>query len=94
LDIETTARFGSRPGVAGHTDFSEMIGTLKADTRSQRYSLSSISTNAASGTGQFEVDDKQQLSGKLLVEIQGVNAGKVPLKLSGTTADPMLQQGH
>lgn len=94
LDLETTARFGSRPGVAGHTDFSEMAGTLKVNTRSQRYTLNSISAGATSATGSIEVDEKYQLSGKFLVDIAGVNAGRVPLRLSGTPSDPTLQQGH
>ncbi len=94
LDMETTARFGSRPGVAGHTDFSELSGTFKVNTRSQRYILNSISIGATSATGSIEVDDKHELSGKFLVDIAGVNAGKVPLRLSGTPADPTLQQGR
>lgn len=94
LDMETTARFGSRPGVAGHTDFSELSGTLKVNTRSQRYTLNSMSAGATSASGSIEVDEKHQLSGKFLVDIVGVNAGKVPLRLSGTPSDPTLQQGR
>jgi hypothetical protein len=93
LDLETTARFGSRPGVSGHTDFSELAGNLKVNTHSQRYILNSITAGATSATGSIEVDEKHQLSGKFLVDIAGVNAGKVPLKLSGTPSDPTLQQG-
>ena len=81
LDLETTARFGSRPGVVGHTDLSELAGTLKVNQLSQRYTLNSISAGATSGTGSIEVDEQHQLSGKFLVNISGVNAGMVPLKL-------------
>ena len=94
LDLETTARFGSRPGVAGHTDFSELAGMFKVNTRSQRYTLNSISAGATSATGIIEVDEKHQLSGKFQVDIVGVNSGKVPLKLTGTPSDPSLEQGR
>lgn len=94
LDMETTARFGARPGVAGRTEFSLLAGTLKVNTRSQRYTLDSMSAGSTSATGLIEVNEKYQLSGKFLVDIIGVNAGKVPLTLSGTSADLLLQQGH
>lgn len=94
LDIDTIARFGARQGVAGHTDFSEIIGTLKADKQGQRIYLSKISAGAANGSGLVEVDAKQQLSGRLSVEISGLNAGSVPLRLSGTPAEPSLQQSR
>jgi hypothetical protein len=94
LDIDTTARFGSRKGVAGHTDFSELSGTLKADNNGQRFYLNKISAGAVSGSGMLEVDEQQQLSGKLLVELKGSAGGSVPLQLSGTPREPLLQPGN
>lgn len=94
LDIDTTARFGSRKGVAGHTDFSELSGTLKADNNGQRVYLGKISAGSVSGTGLLEVDEQQQLSGKLLVDIKGTTGGSVPLQLSGTPKEPLLQPGN
>ena len=94
LDIDTIARFGALQGGTGRTNFSELIGTLKADQRGQRFNLSKIAAGAASGSGFFEVDAKQQLSGKLLVDIKGDAKGNVPLQLSGSPAAPLLQQGR
>ena len=94
LDIDTIARFGALQGGTGRTNFSELIGTLKADQRGQRFNLSKIAAGAASGSGFFEVDAKQQLSGKLLVDIKGDAKGNVPLQLSGSLPAPLLQQGH
>lgn len=94
LDIETISRFGSRQGTPGRTNFSELIGTLKADQRSQRFNLNKIAAGVVSGSGFFEVDAKQQLSGKLLVDIKGPANGSVPLQLSGSPAEPLLQPGR
>jgi len=94
LDIDTIARFGSRQGVAGHTEFSQLIGTLKSDSRGQHITLNKISAGAATGTGAFDVDEKQQLAGKLLVDIKGLANGNVPLRLSGSPAEPLLQAGR
>lgn len=94
LDIDTIARFGTRQGGTGRTNFSELIGTLKADQHGQRFYLSKISAGAVSGSGLFEVDAKQQLSGKILVDIKGDAKGNVPLQLSGSPAAPLLQSGH
>jgi hypothetical protein len=94
LDIETIARFGSRQGTSARTNFSELTGTLKADRRGQRFYLNKIDAGVVSGSGFFEVDAKQQLSGKLLVDIKGDAKGNVPLQLSGSPAAPLLQPGH
>ena len=94
VDIETVARFGPRPGTSGRTNFSELSGTLKADQRGQRFYLSKIAAGAVSGSGFFDVDAKQQLSGKLLVDIKGDTKGNVPLQLSGSPAEPLLQPGR
>ena len=94
LDIDTMARFGSRQGSFGRTNFSELAGTLKADQRGQRFYLNKIAAGAVSGSGLFEVDAKQQLSGKLLVDIKGGAKGNVPLQLSGSPAAPLLQPGR
>lgn len=94
LDIDTIARFGTSQGGTGRTSFSELIGTLKADQHGQRFNLSKIAAGAVSGSGIFEVDAKQQLSGKLLVDIKGDAKGNVPLQLSGSPAAPLLQQGR
>ena len=94
VDIETMARFGSRPGTSGRTNFSELSGTLKADQRGQRFYLRKIAAGAVSGSGFFDVDAKQQLSGKLLVDIKGDTKGNVPLHLSGSLSEPLLQPGR
>lgn len=94
LDIDTIARFGSRQGGGGRTSFTELTGTLKVDNRSQRISLNKITAGAVSGSGLFEVDDSNQLSGKLMVDIKGQAKPNVLLKLSGTPAEPLLQSGR
>lgn len=92
LDIETVARFGERPGVAGHTNYNEMTGTLKVDSQGQHITLSKLELPGSNVTGVVNVDAKQQLSGKLLVDIK--EQGSVPLHLSGTASEPVLQQGR
>jgi uncharacterized protein involved in outer membrane biogenesis len=94
LDIDTIARFGTRQGGTGRTNFSELIGTFKADQRGQRFNLNKIAAGAASGNGLFDVDAKQQLSGKLLVDVKGDAKGNVPLQLSGSLTEPLLQPGR
>jgi len=94
LDIDTVARFGSRQGGGGRTSFTELTGTLKVENRSQRFVLNKIAAGAASGSGVFEVDDSNQLSGKLMVEIKGLAKPNVLLKLSGTPAEPLLQSAR
>lgn len=92
LDFDTVARFGARPGVAGHSDFSEMAGTIKADSRGLRIFLSRLVSVATTVSGLVDVDTHQQLSGKLLVDIKG--QGSVPLQLSGSATEPLLQAGR
>ncbi len=92
LDFDTVARFGARPGVAGHSDFSEMAGTIKADSRGLRIFLSRLVSVATTVSGLIDVDTHQQLSGKLLVDIKG--QGSVPLQLSGSATEPLLQAGR
>lgn len=94
LDIETTARFGSRQGGGGRFNFNELSGNLSADNLSQRFNLNKISAGVVSGSGAFEVDVNQKLSGKLLVDIKGMANGKIPMLLSGSPADPQLQTGR
>jgi hypothetical protein len=89
IDIETVARFGARPGVAGHSNFSEMVGTIKADDTAQRIFISRMALPSSVVTGLLDVDDRQQLSGKLSVDIKG--QGNIPLSLTGSTSEPNLQ---
>ena len=91
LDLVTIARFGARQGVAGHTNFSELSGTIKADKQGQQIFVSKLASGAANSTGPIEVDSNQQVSGKLQVEIKGLGIGVVPLRLSGTVSAPILQ---
>jgi len=94
LDVDAIARFGVRPGVAGHTDFSELTGSIKSDSHGQRIYLSKISSVAVNGTGLVEVDANQQLSGKLSVDVKGPTNGSVILQLSGSATNPVLQSGR
>jgi uncharacterized protein involved in outer membrane biogenesis len=94
LDVDAIARFGVRPGVAGHTDFNELNGTIKSDSHGQRIYMSKISSVAVNGTGLVEVDETQQLSGKISVDIKGPTSGSVILLLSGTATNPILQSGR
>ncbi|MFA6901503.1 MAG: hypothetical protein WC236_00300 [Gallionellaceae bacterium] len=94
LDIETIARFGARPGVAGRTNFSEMSGTLKADSQGQHIYLGKLASTAANTTGLIDIDANQQLSGRLQVDIKGLDSGNIPLRLSGTTVEPILHSGR
>ena len=94
LDIDTVARFGTRQGASGRTNFTELTGTLKADSRSQRYFVNKLDAGSVSGSGIFEVNAKDKLSGKLMIDIAGVTNVAVPLQLSGTPAEPVLQQAH
>jgi hypothetical protein len=92
LDIETGVRFGVRPGVAGHTNFTEMSGTVKADALNQRFIINKLVLPSSLVTGFFDVDAKQQLSGKFMVDIKG--QGDVPFQLSGSTTEPAMQVGR
>lgn len=94
LDIDAIARLGARQGVAGHTDFNELNGTVKADSKGQRIYISKLSSVAVNGTGLVDIDANQQLSGKLSVDIKGPATGSVILQLSGTAANPVLQSGR
>lgn len=94
LDVSAIAQFGNRQGVVGHTDFNELIGSIKSDKRGQRIYMSKISSVAVNGTGLVEVDENQQLSGKLSVDIKGPTSGSVMLQLSGSASDPFLQQSR
>lgn len=94
IDLETIARFGVRPGVAGHTNFTELAGTVKSGNHQHRIFISKLLSSAATTTGLIEVDENQQLSGKLETVLRGPGNANLPLKLSGTVADPVLQQGR
>ncbi len=94
IDVEAVARFGVRPGVAGHTNFSELAGTVKADSRGQQFYLSKFASAASTSTGVINVDDNQQLSGRLLVDVKGPGNDNIPLQISGTTTEPILQAGR
>ena len=94
LDIETIARFGARPGVAGRTNFTELSGTIKGSNSGQQIYLGKLSTAAVNSTGLIDVDANQQLSGKLQVDIKSLGMTGVPLRLSGTTTEPILQPGR
>ncbi|HUX89654.1 MAG TPA: hypothetical protein VMV48_03060 [Gallionellaceae bacterium] len=94
LDIDTVARFGSRQGGGGRTSFTELSGTLKADNRSQRFYLNKIAAGSVSGSGLVEIDSNQELAGKLLVDVRGVDKGSVPMQLSGSPTQPLLQAGR
>ena len=94
LDIETIARFGARPGVAGRTNFTELSGTIKGGNTGQQIYLGKLATTAANSTGLIDVDANQQLSGKLQVDIKSLGMTGVPLRLSGTTTEPILQAGR
>ena len=91
LDIDAIARFGTRQGGTGRTNFTDMIGTFKADNRGQRLYLNKILAGAVTGSGFVEIDMKQQLSGKLAVATKGVGNGNVPLQITGTLTEPGLQ---
>jgi hypothetical protein len=94
IDIETAARFGTRPGVAGHTNFSEFTGTIKSDKNGQHIVVSRLASSAATSTGLIDVDSKQQLSAKLQTEIKGLGLGGLPLQLSGSVTEPTVLSGH
>lgn len=94
IDIETIARFGTRQGGGGRTNFNELSGNVIADNRTRRFNLNKISAGVVSGSGFVEVDANQQLSGKLMVDISGMARGKIPLWLSGSPTDPQLQAGQ
>jgi hypothetical protein len=94
IDIETVARFGARPGVAGHTNFTEFAGTIRADKNGPRIFVSKLASAAANTTGLIDVDLKQQFSGKLQVEIKGPGEGTYPLQLSGSIMEPVVKSGR
>jgi hypothetical protein len=95
LDIDSIARFGARQGVAGsRSNFSQLAGTFKADNRGQRIYLNKMLIGVVSGSGLFEVDASQQLTGKLSVNISAVPGKSVPLLLSGSLKEPQLQSGR
>ncbi|MGV8935355.1 MAG: AsmA family protein [Gallionellaceae bacterium] len=93
LDFETVARMGARPGVAGHTNFSELEGTVKINKNGQHIFVSKLATGSAKSRGLIDIDAKEQMSGKFQMEISGMN-GTIPLRLSGTTKEPTLESGH
>ena len=95
LDIDSFARFGARQGIAGsRSNFSQLTGTFKADNRGQRIYLNKIMLGVVSGSGLFEVDADQKLSGKLSVNINGEAGTSVPLRLSGSLKEPLLEAGR
>ena len=95
LDIDTLARFGSTQGVpGGRTNFSELSGTYTTNNHDQRFFVNKMIAGAVSGSGVFAVDSNQQLSGKLLIDIKGKTSASVPLRLSGTPVEPLLQPGR
>jgi hypothetical protein len=94
LDIDTVARFGTRQGGGGRTSFTELNGTLKADVRNQRFYLSKISAGQVSGSGLFEVDANQEITGRLLIDVKGDSRGAMPMQLSGSLFDPSLKSGR
>lgn len=94
LDIDTIARFGTRQGGVGRTNFTEIFGTVKADSRGQKFYLSKIAAGSVSGSGLFDIDPNQQLTGRLLVDIKGGARNGVTMQLSGTPTDPSLQVGR
>ena len=95
LDIDSIARFGSRQGVTGsRSNFSQLAGTFKTDNRGQRIYLNKMLIGVVSGSGLFEVDASQQLTGKLSVKIEGASGKTVPLHLSGSLKEPLLQAGR
>ena len=94
LDLETVTRFGARPGVAGRTNFSELSGTIKGSKTGQQIYLGKLATAAANSTGLIDVDANKQLSGKLQVDIKSLGITGVPLRLSGTATEPVLQAGR
>lgn len=92
LDIDSIARFGARQGVAGsRSNFTQLAGTFKADNRGQRIYLNRMSLGVVSGSGLFEVGVNQQLTGKLSININAADGRSVPLILSGSLKDPLLQ---
>ena len=91
LDLESTVRFGMRPGVAGHTNFNELSGTIRVDSLGQHITVGKLATVSASSTGNINLDASKQLSGKLQVEIKSLGSNKIPLQLSGTLTAPVLQ---
>ncbi len=95
IDVETIARFGARQGVAGHTNFTEVVGTFKADRNAVHLYINNLATVNGKTSGVVTVDGGQQLSGKLEVDLKGaLGSAKVPLKLSGTPVEPVLQYGR
>jgi hypothetical protein len=94
LDIDTIARFGTRQGAGGRTTYTELNGTVKADNRGQRFYLSKIAAGSVNGSGLFEIDSNQQLTGRLLVDVKGGTRGAVTMQLSGTPMEPTLQLGR
>jgi hypothetical protein len=94
IDIAAVARVGARQGVAGHTDFNELTGTIKGSSEGQRIYLSKFASTIVNGTGLLDVDSNQQLSGKLSMEVKGPNKGSVMLQLSGTAVEPALQSAR
>jgi uncharacterized protein involved in outer membrane biogenesis len=93
LDFETVARMGARPGVAGHTNFSDLEGVFKVNKNGQRIFVSKLATGSANSSGLIDLDAKQQLSGKFQMEVSNLK-GVIPLRLSGTTREPILESGH
>lgn len=95
IDIEAIARSGARPGVAGHTSFSSISGTFSADNDMQHIVISKLVTKNAITSAVMDVNSQHQLSGKVQLDIKSVmGSGTVPMKLSGTPDDPVLQAGH
>jgi len=94
LDIDSMARFGSRKVAGSRSNFSQLAGTFKADNRGQRIYLNKMLIGVVSGSGLFEVDANQQLTGKLSVNINAGSGKNVPLLLSGSLKEPQLQAGR
>ena len=94
IDVENIARFGARPGVAGHTNFKELSGTIKSNNEGLRISVSKLASASANTSGLIDVDENQKLSGKLNVDIRGVVNASIPLQLSGSAKDPILKSNN
>jgi hypothetical protein len=96
FDLVEAARSSDRgPTRGGATRFEQFSGTLRLEQGAYRLTSLRLTSGLLKATGVANISKGSQINGVLEVEMRGTAAlVKVPLTVSGTTQDPLLQPGR
>jgi hypothetical protein len=95
MDLVEAVRRGKSPVRGGNTRYEQLNGNLRLTPDAVFFSDLVLASGLLRATGALEVSHEARLAGRLDVEMRGsANVVRMPVAVSGTLKDPVLQGGR